>query len=165
MKSVEQKCLEINQNCILIINLKFLKKRLSLKTKPLLNELNNEIKEISNLPLHENVQLKRVNELREVCENALEELKKTKKNTKNLNSFFLSNYFRIFFMKLYTKNLEKFKSFKSNNLFLLIKYSCSKSSDKEKFICNKSFEFDQTARDKVHRCNFRNREIFKNCHK
>lgn len=118
MKSVEQKCLEINQNCILVINLKFLKKRLSLKTKPLLNELNNEIKEISNLPLHENVQLKRVNELREVCENALEELKNTKKTTKNLNSFFLSNYFRIFFMKLYTKNLEKFKSFKSNICFL-----------------------------------------------
>lgn len=97
----------------MIINLKFLKKKLSVKTKPLLNELKNEIKEISNLPLHENVQLKRVNELSEICENALEELKKTKTNAKNLNSFFLPNYFRIFFMKLYTKYLEEFKTFKS----------------------------------------------------
>lgn len=93
--------------------LKYLKKDLNAKGRPFLKNLESEISKMGVLPLYENMELSKTNKIIETVEFYLENLKKSKKVAKNLNSFFYQNYFRIYFINLHTKYLETIYFYKS----------------------------------------------------
>ena len=110
---MEKTCLELNQNILKIVYLNFLKKDISLKSKALVKENTDAIRHMSILPLYENMNLQKSNDLVNKTKKFIQFLKGSKKMVNDIKNHFLSPFFRVFFKKIYINTIKKFTLFKS----------------------------------------------------
>lgn len=109
---MEKTCLELNQDILRIIYLNFIKKNVRSKGKALINENRYFINSMGILPLYENMDLQKSINLVTKTEKFIEMLTGSLKTVNDIKNHFLSQFFSMFFKKLYINTIEKFKLLK-----------------------------------------------------